>query len=137
MSSLHHHAHRTLWDKLGIAASTVCLVHCLALPLLIPLLPALALVGHGELHSLMLLPLVALTGLAIVPGYLRHRAKPVLGTALAGMAACLAAVLAEALFHVHEFDQPLTVTGSLLLVTAHLMNLRRARQPACGDGCAA
>ena len=35
------HRHR-LWDRLGISASALCLVHCVALPFLLAGMPALA-----------------------------------------------------------------------------------------------
>lgn len=134
----HDHAPRGTWDKLGIFASAACLVHCLALPLLIPLLPALALVPHTGVHALLLIPIVSLSLLALLPGYRRHRSRFVGVAALAGIALCSVAVGAEALFHIESLDLPFTVAGGLLLVSAHLANLRqmRARQ-LCAAGCPA
>lgn len=134
MSAMHRHG---VWDKLGIAASFACLVHCLAMPVLIPLLPMLLVVPHTDIHSLLLVPVILLTGLGIVPGYLHHRARWVLFTALAGVALCSIAILAEALFHVHDLDMPLTVSGGVLLISAHIGNLRLRRSVRCDDTCAA
>ena len=44
------------FDRVAIALSTICIVHCLAMPFVIALLPvtAFALGGDGHFHSLML-----------------------------------------------------------------------------------
>ena len=138
-ASHHGHVHvpRGTWDKLGIFASAACLVHCLALPLLIPLLPALALVPHTGVHALLLLPIIGLSLLALLPGYRRHRSRFVGAAALAGITLCTIAVGAEALFHIESLDVPFTVVGGMLLVGAHIANLRRMRTQTCLSGCAA
>src|SRR5262245_66453587 len=43
-------------DRVAIALSTICIVHCLAMPFVIALLPvaALTLGGDGHFHALML-----------------------------------------------------------------------------------
>ncbi|MCL2656655.1 MAG: MerC domain-containing protein [Betaproteobacteria bacterium] len=125
------HRHNGWWDKLGITASLLCLVHCLALPVLIPLLPMLALMGHTEVHGLFLIPIISLTGLGILPGFLRHRSRPMLAAAAVGVSLCSAAVGAEALFGLHALDTPLTIAGGLSLISAHLINLRLSRAQAC------
>ena len=122
----HTHTHGR-WDKLGIFASGLCLVHCLALPLLLPLLPALALIPHSGMHALLLIPVIALSALAVVPGYRHHRSRRVVGLAAAGVLLCSTAVLAEALFGLEGWDMPLTVAGGMLLVSGHLSNLRLSR----------
>ncbi len=131
----HTHLPRSTWDKLGIFASAACLVHCLALPLLIPLLPVLALVPHTGVHALLLVPIVGLSLLALLPGYRRHRSRFVGVAALAGIALCSIAVGAEAMLHIETLDVPFTVAGGLLLVGAHVVNLRRMRTQTCPSRC--
>lgn len=131
------HKHFGLWDKLGIATSAVCLIHCLALPVLLPLLPMLALMKHTDVHGALLVPIVGLSGLGVLPGYLRHRARRVVLFALAGIALCAAAVGVEVLFDWHALDAPLTVCGGLMLISAHIANLRLTRRSVCsGSGAA-
>ncbi|GAA5175440.1 hypothetical protein GCM10025771_07590 [Niveibacterium umoris] len=139
MSAHHGHDHppRSAWDKLGIFASAACLVHCLALPLLIPLLPALALIPHTGVHALLLVPVVLLSLLALLPGYRRHRSRYVGVAAIAGVSLCSIAVGAEALFHIESLDVPFTVAGGLLLVSAHWVNLRRMRSQTDLQACPA
>lgn len=135
--TLQPHVHRSVWDKLGIATSVACLIHCLAVPLLLPLLPMLALMKHTQVHGLLLVPIVALSGLGLLPGYIRHRAHRVLVFAGVGITLCSVAVVAEAWFDIHWLDAPLTVMGGVLLISAHVANLRRIRQARCGEACAA
>lgn len=115
-------------DSLAVGASTACLIHCLALPLLIALLPALAGVldvGEGFHRALFGLA-VPVSSIALLVGHKRHgQITPAAGglTGLALLASGLLAGQAAA-------ETALTVSGSLLLASAHLMNWRlRARLP--------
>lgn len=130
-SHSHSHRHHPWLDRLGISASVLCLIHCLALPVLIPLVPVFGLFGHDEVHLIMLVPIVAAAGFGILPGFLRHRSRRVLFAAMAGVLLCSAAVGAEAFFGLHVLDVPLTVAGGMCLVGAHLSNLRLNRTRAC------
>ena len=114
----------TLPDRLGVALSGLCLVHCLALPLAVALVPVLATGLAGEfaeaewLHSALLVPVVLVSG-----GVLGRRALTVrwLGPLLAiAFAAMAGALFAQEDWH----EQALTVIGASLLVFAHWLNLR-------------
>lgn len=63
-------------DALAISASTLCLIHCLVLPVLIAFLPAIAeWADLGEaFHIVMLVVAVPLSGLTLFGGWRRHRA---------------------------------------------------------------
>lgn len=110
-------------DLLGIVASGACLVHCLLLPLILALAPALAatLGLPEELHAVAFCVAVPATSWAMVRGYRLHgTANPaVLGVfGLAGLALGFLGgfdLLAETCF---------TVSGSILLTIAHLRNWR-------------
>ncbi len=60
---------------LAISASTLCLIHCLVLPVLIAFLPAIAeWADLGEVfHIVMLALTVPLSGLTLFGGWRRHR----------------------------------------------------------------
>jgi len=131
----HEHGENCRWDRLGMFASAACLIHCLALPLLIPVIPLLALIPHGGVHLLLIIPVIALSLLAFIPGFRRHRSLDVIALALGGVSLCSAAVIAETFFGIESLDVPLTVAGGLLLVSAHALNLRRTRRWA--QACAA
>lgn len=106
-----------------MSASLLCLVHCLALPLLLLLLPGvIGLFVQSETFHYFALVLVVPAALAAFwLGYRQHGAliPPLLG--LAGVGCLVIALLPD----VGEGAELwLTVAGSLLLVTGHIMNWR-------------
>ncbi|SER93033.1 MerC domain-containing protein [Sphingobium sp. YR768] len=110
-------------DGFALCASSLCTLHCLGLPLLFALLPAFASrIDPGESFHIIMLALAVPTSLfALIQGRRRGGIAPLM-TGMAGLAlmtiGALAAhsVLAETLW---------TVTGSLLLAGAHILNWRR------------
>lgn len=66
------HARR---DMFGIAASTLCAIHCAAMPFVVGFLPALGLsfLADAAFHQWMVGICLALALLAFVPGWKRHR----------------------------------------------------------------
>ena len=126
-------------DRAALGASALCLVHCLALPLIIAALPALShLLSLPEsIHVWILLFAMPTAGLAFVTGRARHGAfYPLIVGALGLMALATGIVFGST-----RLETPITVTGSLLLAAAHIANwrLRHAHGPLdCGcDGASA
>jgi hypothetical protein len=117
----------TLLDSAAIGASLLCLIHCIGLPILFALLPALASIGLPSsewLHLLLLLTAIPVSALALVGGWRAHgRVVPMLlgALGLSGLAAGLA------FDSVPGAETALTVAGSLALAMAHLGNWRRLR----------
>ena len=115
----------TLLDGAAIGASLLCLIHCIGLPILFALLPALASIGLPSsewLHLLLLLTAIPVSALALVGGWRAHgRVVPMLlgALGLAGLAAGLA------FDSVPGAETALTVAGSLALAMAHIGNWRR------------
>lgn len=116
------------WLDFGaIALSALCLVHCLALPLLAVLLPVLATgpLADERLHLWLLAAVVPTSLIAFWLGVRRHRhARILIGGGL-GLALVAAAALGR---HAGWFgeagDRWLTVSGGLLLAAAHWHNYR-------------
>ena len=109
-------------DAAGLFTSTLCMVHCLAMPVLLALLPAMSWAEDGHVHEVLLGVAVVAALLSLGPGYLAHRrlAVPLLGGA--GLAC-----LAIAMFVVeprlgHDAEAVLSVAGALLLFGAHVRN---------------
>lgn len=105
-------------DWLAIAASALCLVHCLALPLLIAAAPQLA---ASELTHWILLALAVPTSLwALGRGRVVAGPLPlVIGSAGLGLMA-----LAVVLFEGQPADRWLTIAGVSLVAAAHLYRWR-------------
>jgi hypothetical protein len=110
-------------DLAGAAASGICFVHCLFTPVAISLFPDIIpyLPGDAWFHRLLAVAIVLFGVAGFVPGYLVHRRRPLLWLVAAGMSLILAVAWAgEALKPTLELL--LSVPGSLILVTTHLLN---------------
>ena len=122
------------WDKLGITLSLVCLVHCLALPLVIALLPLFAAqwMHASGFHMAMALALIPVAMLAVLPGLRMHGRRSVVAAMAAGLSLLSTAAFAGEELLTHEWVVALTVAGGVILVAAHAVNLALCRAcPAC------
>lgn len=113
-------------DRAAVTGSAACMVHWLALPLLIAAIPALsAVIAVPEsVHRWILLLATPLAIVALIGGHGRHATTwPIVvgGAGLAFMAIGAFAVSEEAA------ETALTVTGSLLVAVAHIGNWRLRR----------
>jgi hypothetical protein len=112
------------WDRLGVVASALCMVHCIALPVAFALLPALAAYdGVGDYtHVLFGVVLVGISLFSFVPGYRQHRTTGVPALAAAGLALVLAGAFGGHALAGESGETVLTVAGSVLLIAAHVRN---------------
>lgn len=113
-------------DLSAVGLSALCLIHCLALPGLSLLLPALGVFASAEwIHVVFVLVAAPVAILAFVDSRtLRPRSRPLLAV-VGGALALMLAGAAE--FPSPGYERPLTVVGGLLLAGAHIANLRRRR----------
>lgn len=118
-------------DAVAISLSGLCLIHCLALPILVGFLPLVGAWAEAEWVHL------GFVGLA-VPVSIWTLSRPPRDT-LPRVAVLLAVVafvllISGAVGYPDEaLETPLTVAGGLALATAHLINWRRRpRRSACG-----
>ncbi len=118
------------FDRVAIALSTICIVHCLAMPFVIALLPvtAFALGGDGHFHSLMLWFVVPTSVLGFGLGFRVHRRVDIVAMG----AAAIAVLAATALWGHSEWDPSVevlaNVAASVLLAAAHWRNFREVRR---------
>lgn len=117
-----------LGDGMAIGLSGLCLIHCLALPLVASLLPLAGAWAEAEWVHWLFAAVAA-------PVSLWTLARPVdrspMILIVAGLGLALL-FLGAAGWPSHEAETPLTVTGGLLLAAAHGLNWRR-RQPCEAD----
>lgn len=117
-------------DAVAIGLSGLCLIHCLALPVLVGVMPLVGAWAEAEWVHL------ALVSLA-VPVSIWTLSRPPRDT-LPWAAAVLAAIgfvclIFGALGYPREaLETPLTVAGGLALAAAHIFNWRR-RPPPCSS----
>jgi len=121
-------------DGAAVALSALCLVHCLALPLVVAGLPFLAQFSEGHLHAQMLVGVLPLSVIALSIGFRRHRDLRIVVTGALGM---LLLAIGATFAHTQlglTADRAFTIAGSLFLATAHWKNSRRNLGAARGSG---
>ncbi len=111
-------------DNLGIVASVICLIHCMAMPFILALLPfmGLSFLDSEEAHWVLALFIIAFALVAIFPAYLKHKRPGILSAMIVGMLLVVfGAFFAEHTLG-HAYEMPLLVVGNLILVATHWRN---------------
>lgn len=99
----------------------LCIVHCVATPLLVVVLPALELLERPT-HAVLTLVVLCVGLLAFLPGYRRHRRWRVVLLGLVGFGMLSAGVLVPGDGISEGAEIALTVVGGITLIAAHLRN---------------
>ena len=109
-------------DGPALAVSALCLIHCLAVPLLASLLPAALPIGESELlHRAAVLTAAAIAAPAALRIGRGSGRVLILGLFAAGLASLFGGAFAEAL---EERETVLTVIGALALSGGHILRWR-------------
>jgi hypothetical protein len=111
-------------DALGICLSALCMIHCLAFPVIIAFAPAAlkALPGDDATHRTLAIGIGLAGSLAFRSGYKVHGKRWILALFLLGMALVSAAAIIGEPALPALGEAAITVCGSVLLVTAHWCN---------------
>jgi len=118
----------TALDQTAVALSGLCLLHCLALPFVVGLLPFAGQFSDDHFHLQMLLVVVPVSVLAFGLGFRRHgRISLLLGGALGLLLLIAAATVVHARLGASA-DQLFTVAAATLLAISHFYNSRFSRQ---------
>lgn len=118
------------FDRIAIALSAICLVHCLAMPFVVALLPVVALTlgGDGHFHALMLWFVVPTSVLGFGLGVRVHGRW----NCIALGAVAIVGLATTALWGHSAWDPSLevfvNVSASVLLAVAHWRNFREVRR---------
>jgi hypothetical protein len=113
-------------DKAGMIISIGCMIHCILLPIILPLLPLLGLViGHDGYFHLILGGIIVVTAmLALIPGAWKHHKLLPFFLGFMGIMLIMASGVAELLNGVESKITITTILGSCFMVTAHYLNHR-------------
>ncbi|HLT92022.1 MAG TPA: MerC domain-containing protein [Woeseiaceae bacterium] len=114
-------------DTAGVVLSGICLVHCLALPLVVAALPFVSELARGHLHAQLLAVVVPVSVLAFGVGFRRHRRTAVLAGGGLGLALLVVGGTVAHERYGITADRVLAVAGSLVLAFAHYRNSRLSR----------
>ena len=116
-------------DKLAMALSGLCVLHCFALPAIILLLPSsiMAFVSDESFHLGMLMTVIPISFFALISGYKEHQQENfiILGSIGVGLLV-LAVTLAESWFG--EFgEKGFTLLGAVFVAYAHYLNFKHCK----------
>ena len=119
----------TNWlDGAAVGLSALCLIHCLALPLVVAGLPFLAQFSEGHLHAQMLVVVLPLSFIALGLGYRHHRNLKIVAAGAVGMLILtIGATVAHDTLGLAA-DRLFTIVGALVLATAHFYNSVQTRE---------
>lgn len=118
------------FDQVAIALSAICIVHCLAVPLVVAILPIAAIsIGEGQhFHGLMLWLVVPTSVVGFGLGYRLHRNAGIVAVGAVGVAVLAAAAVYGHTVWTEPLEIVVSVAGSLLLGAAHWQNFRAVRR---------
>ncbi len=119
-------------DGLAVGLSALCLIHCLALPLIVAGLPFLAQFADGHLHLQMLVVVLPLSIVALGLGFRHHRNLRIV---IAGAVGMLTLLIGATVAHSQlglAADRLFTIVGALVLAAAHFYNSVRTREHKAG-----
>ena len=116
---------QTRYDAAAMLASGLCLVHCLFLPALLFMMPALAvwITVPESFHFWMLIIAVPISLIALYIGLRRHKNWMPIMIAMPALVSLTAGAL---LFHGMDLETWLTTAGAFVLNFAHLLNRRHS-----------
>jgi len=118
------------YDKFAIGLSLLCTLHCLALPLLILLLPTVSTVFLSDegFHFYMVMMVLPISSFALWVGYKQHGSSKILLQGILGLI-----ILSITVFFGHEklgeiTEKLLTLLGSGFICYAHYLNYKNCQQ---------
>jgi hypothetical protein len=113
----------TLFDRIGIVLSGLCVVHCVALPLVLPFVTTIAAFAHSEWTHLALAMLIVPTvAYSAWSGYQQHKEASVTWLLATGTTLVLLAMFAGTYFSSEVLEAAITTAGSALLIAGHWRN---------------
>mgnify|MGYP001335562180 CR=1 FL=1 len=122
-------------DKFAVSTSAICAIHCLCLPLLLVMFPALGatIFGQESFHVLLLWMVIPLSFVALTMGCRKHKSGLVVLSGLTGLTLLIGAaslghdVLGE------NGERIVTLMGAIAIAFGHMRNYTLCRRMACDE----
>jgi hypothetical protein len=123
---------QSISDNTAISLSLLCIIHCLALPLIIVMLPALTIFNLQDeaVHFWMLGAVIPTSLFALTMGCRKHNNYNVIGLGIVGLTIILASAFLGHVFG-ETGETVLTTVGAIFIAVVHLINQRLCRQSNC------
>ena len=119
---------KKVWDRMGIAFSGACVVHCILVAFMPLIFPAISAYTHSTwVHIVVGVIILFTSPLAFVPGYRKHGLTWILTTAVSGLFLILLGILLEGKFS-DQITHGISIFGSLMLVVAHVKNIQHSHR---------
>ncbi len=123
----------SILDKFAVSTSTVCAIHCLSLPLLLGVFPAISssFFGAEAFHELLLWAVIPMTVVSLYLGCRKHKS---LTTAVLGVVGLQVLIFTAVMGHdglTESAERILTLIGATIIAIAHLRNYTLCRRIAC------
>ena len=122
--------HSRKWDRTGVVVASLCLIHCLAFPLLIVMLPATrAFLDSKVLEFFILSAGISVGIVSFYTSYQQHRKIYPMVLGAAGVVFLTASLFGDPLgithSHSHVFGviDPFMILGGLCLIGGHIWNI--------------
>jgi len=127
MAKKHHHL-----GNLGAIASIACLIHCLALPLILPILPLLGMsfLSNKTAELWVTSTVLLLAGASLLIGFFKYHQK-LFPIYLFGVSALL---MVYSHSFGHDYEHWILGLGALSMVGAHIVNIKLCKTcPTCHE----
>src|SRR5262245_36022690 len=118
---------REVWDRIGISASILCVVHCLLTPFAIVLLPFFAdYITRDTFHRVIVWVVIPVAVWALWNVYQLHKQIRVIFLGVFGVTLLLIGMFATE--HASINEMLFMVAAGLCIASAHIFNLRACRK---------
>ena len=105
-------------DLYAAGLSMLCVLHCVALPVLVALMPAVAQAAESELvHQLLVIAAVPMSLRVVWQARMASGNRLFFSAVFAGLALLLLGAFAES---ASAYEEPITIFGGALLIAAHI-----------------
>jgi len=122
-------------DRVGIVVSAACFVHCILTPVVLSLSAVSAhyLPSEERVHRILAVCVAAIGGFAILTGYRKHRRSRVLLLMSSGLLLIFGGAYWGDRLPSHAIEVIVTMMGSCLMISAHLINHTFCKNCDCGN----
>ena len=122
-----------LLDKFAVTTSAFCAIHCLCLPVILALFPALGATFFGEesFHVLLLWLVIPLSLVALSMGCRKHNSTVVALLGLGGLSVLAATAMLGHSVLGETGERIITLLGATAIAAAHLKNYALCRRVDC------
>ena len=120
-------------DRIGVFLSATCLLHCLALPVLLTIAPITqtGLLDEQTFHLVLLWFILPVSLIALGIGCRQHKDLPILLLGGTGLSLLLFAGLVGHSILTPTAERGVTIVAGLILAAAHLRNFKICRATNC------